>query len=119
MIKKIIKAVYPNAGYHFSLIQCFVKHKSFKPEKIKLKNDLVLFADWHEPRGKTLILGDAKGQPNIKAFWNTTIQGFKPEVVLDIGLNYVEVLFNTTYPMETQLAAIQRTNKYSLLPRPS
>lgn len=79
-----------------------IKYKTLKPEKIIINDGLFLFADWEEPRGRAIIMCKSQGQPNIKVFWNQTILHLRPDVVIDVGANYGEVIFNTRYPLETK-----------------
>lgn len=103
MLKGIIHKHLPKFYQRLVDVSFLVKNKTLHPEKIDLENGLHLFANWHEPRGKSLIMGKAKGQPNIKQFWNKGIQLFRPDVALDVGANYGEVMFGTRYGSWTRL----------------
>lgn len=101
-MKQIIKSIYPKAGTHFHYLRTFVKHGTINPSKIKLSNGNVIFADWHEPRGRQLILNNSTGQPHIKDFWKRSIEILKPEVAIDIGANYGEIIYSVDYPSTTK-----------------
>lgn len=101
-MKQLIKSIYPKAGVHLHYIRTFVKHGTTNPSKIKLPNGNIFFADWHEPRGRQLILNNSTGQPHIKDFWKRSIDALQAHVAIDIGANYGEVIFCMDYPIGTK-----------------
>lgn len=103
MIKDFVLHHFPLAAKKFVELKHVLRNRSLNPQKIDLNNGLKLFADWNEPRGRALILSKANGQPHIKRFWKKSIQLYKPDLALDIGANYGEIIFGITYPIETKL----------------
>lgn len=103
MIKKIILKYFPSIVKYFIEWRFRIKNNWKKPELINLGNGLSLYADWNEPRGRSLIMGGAKGQPNIKQFWKNAGELIKPNVFLDVGANYGEILFSLNYHQQTDL----------------
>ncbi|MFZ1790750.1 MAG: FkbM family methyltransferase [Saprospiraceae bacterium] len=103
MIKNFILNNFPSLIKF--IIECKFRFKNNwkKPEVIHLDNGLRLFADWNEPRGRSLIIGGAKGQPSIKQFWKKAGELILPDVFLDVGANYGEVMFSTNYHQNTKL----------------
>lgn len=78
-----------------------LQNLSYSPSKVVLKNGLCLFVNFNEPRGRAVYMCKAEGQPYIKLFWKKFVELFQPEFVLDIGANYGEFIFCTTYSDHT------------------
>jgi FkbM family methyltransferase len=108
MLKKILSRIYPDAGKKYALLRAFWKHKSLKPQKVLLPVlNNALYLNWDEPRGRAVILCDALGQPDIKKFWIEAVQSFKPDVVIDCGVNYGEIIYYCAYPKTAQIIGIE------------
>lgn len=88
--------------YHY--LKLVVEHRSLIPDEVCLEySGNLLFANPLEFRGRSLLLNRGKGQPLIKEFWRIAILNTNPDLVLDIGMNYGEVLFDLIYPRSVKL----------------
>jgi FkbM family methyltransferase len=84
-------------------LKLMVVHRSLNPSKIALPSGQSLYINWHEPRGHAILRCGGKGQAFIKNIWSSVLYQMLPEVVLDCGANYGELIFSTKYN-ETQIA---------------
>ncbi|MEZ4647979.1 MAG: FkbM family methyltransferase [Candidatus Eisenbacteria bacterium] len=89
-------------------LDLFRKHGSFRPTKAKiLGSSNVLFADPTEPRGRGLLRDSCAGQPEVKAMWMRILERVRPDIVLDVGVNYGEFLFMPTYAAGTRIYGVE------------
>ena len=108
MLKKLFKYIFPSIGGKYALLRSYWKHKTFKPQRVILPIlNNPLYLNWNEPRGRAVILCDALGQPEIKKFWLEAVQDFKPDIVIDCGVNYGEIIYYCDYPKSTQIIGIE------------
>ncbi|MDX1964649.1 MAG: FkbM family methyltransferase [Pirellulales bacterium] len=66
-----------------------------------------IFVDPLENRGLALLKNRAAGQPFLKRFWKSACAELRPTAVLDIGLNYGEIVLAETYPPATKILGIE------------
>lgn len=83
---------------------------SMKPTSLKLPIGNRLYLDWDEPRGRAVLKCKGQGQLNIKKMWNDLVLNHNPEVVLDIGANYGEIVFNSGYSEFTKRICVFEAN---------
>lgn len=75
-----------------------LKYKQLRPERVPLANSSnVIFVDPTELRGRAILRTYGAGQVLLKRFWREAIQRLSPDVVIDVGANYGEFLFMTSY----------------------
>ncbi|WP_010676997.1 FkbM family methyltransferase [Bacillus timonensis] len=93
----------------------FLKYKTLKlakiPNKIILSSRNVIYINNAENRGRALLISDGITQSHLTEFWGEAVKSFKPSLVLDIGVNYGECIFSTTYEKDTTIIGIE-ANKY-------
>ena len=78
------------------------------PNAIQLPNSRSnIFVDRSEPRGRSVLLCRAQGQPNLKRLWHRAIKLLQPDVVLDVGANYGEFIFAERYPTAERVIGIE------------
>jgi len=78
------------------------------PTHVKLPvSGNVIYVDRREPRGRNVLICGANGQPTSKAAWHAALGIVKPTIVVDIGLNYGEFLFDYSYPRDTILLGVE------------
>ncbi len=66
-----------------------------------------IFVNPREPRGKALLRNRGEGQPWLKRIWAASAKELDPEIVIDVGANYGEILFFATYPPKTRIIGIE------------
>ncbi|MEH7236438.1 FkbM family methyltransferase [Bacillus sp. JJ1562] len=93
----------------------FLKYKTLKltkiPNKITLPSRNVIYINNAENRGRALLISDGITQSRVTEFWGKAVESYKPSLVLDIGVNYGECIFSTTYERDTTIVGIE-ANKY-------
>ncbi|MEH7386561.1 FkbM family methyltransferase [Bacillus sp. JJ1521] len=93
----------------------FLKYKTLKltkiPNKITLPSRNIIYINNAENRGRALLISDGITQSRVTEFWGNAVESYKPSLVLDIGVNYGECIFSTTYEKETTIVGIE-ANKY-------
>ena len=78
------------------------------PDAIQLPNSQSnIFVDRSEPRGRSVLLCRARGQPNLKRLWHRAVELMQPDVVLDVGANYGEFIFAERYPAAERVIGIE------------
>ncbi|MCS7458845.1 FkbM family methyltransferase [Paenibacillus doosanensis] len=60
-----------------------------------------------EHRGKHLAKIGGISQPAVTGFWRRAVRQWKPTILLDIGVNYGEIIFSTTYPDHALIIGIE------------
>ena len=85
-----------------------MRNRTFKPERalLPILNN-PLYADWNEPRGKAILIGNAKGQSSIKRLWRQIVVQYDPEVIIDCGANYGEIVYYSDYKKGSRVFAIE------------
>lgn len=89
----------------------FFKYKTLNidkiPNKIVLPSSNVLYINSEENRGRALLISDGITQKRLSYFWSTSVKEFSPDLIIDVGVNYGECLFSTTYPVRTTIYGIE------------
>jgi FkbM family methyltransferase len=89
-------------------LQLYSQYKKWRPDSVKLPNsDQIIFVDPLEKRGLSLLKGNAQGQPFIKKFWKSVCDEVQPTIVLDVGLNYGEIVFAERYLPSSSILGIE------------
>lgn len=109
---------YPKSLKYILNIGVFVKYKTLNlnklPNKIKLPSTNILYINPGENRGRALLIHDGVTQTRLTKFWLKAVKSFKPSLVLDIGVNYGECLFLTTYQSSARIYGIEAN--HNLIP---
>ncbi|WP_077210920.1 FkbM family methyltransferase [Bacillus dakarensis] len=77
------------------------------PDHITLSSSHTLYVNKDENRGRALLISDGTTQKRLTNFWGKAVKEFAPDLVIDVGLNYGECLFSTTYPQHTVIYGIE------------
>ena len=64
------------------------------------------YVDPHDTRGK-ILLEHGTLQKELTNLWRESIRVLSPTIVFNIGVNFREILFSTTYNMETEIIGIE------------
>lgn len=103
-IKDSIKNIYYDS-------RVYLKYGTTSPAVISLpSSNRSLCIDPDDPRArkKLIIKSGLRGRTSRnQLFWQTAIEEFHPQTVLDIGFNYGECMLSTTYEPETRLFAFE------------
>lgn len=84
------------------------------PNKIILPSSHIIYVNTEENRGRALLLSNGVTQKRLIHFWKECVSMCSPDVVIDIGVNYGECIFCTTYPSHTKIVGIEANS--DLLP---
>lgn len=77
-------------------------------EKVQIgTTPYAIYVDQHDQRAQWLIKAKGMTQPEITEFWRRSVMSLKPKIVLDIGMNYGEILFSTEYESTTKIIGIE------------
>lgn len=89
-------------------LDILAKHGRFRPDRVKLVcSEHSIFVDPREPRGRAILRNFGRGQPRIKEIWRRAIDQLDPELVVDVGANYGEMVFAPTYAPGTRVVAVE------------
>lgn len=66
-----------------------------------------------DKKGQSLIRTKGISQPRIVNFWRIAIENFKPTIVIDVGVNYGEILYSTVYNQDTLIIGIEANKNFS------
>ncbi len=106
-LKQTLKRV-PLLRETYHHIDLFRRYGSLFPEQVKLEGSAQsIFVNPREARGRALLRNHASGQPTLKALWRAALEHLHPTIVLDVGVNYGEFLFLTTYSQDTRIIGIE------------
>lgn len=66
-----------------------------------------MFLNPREKRSRQVLLCKAQGQMPLKNIWHQAIKRLKPEIVIDVGVNYGEFIFGERYPDSKRVIGIE------------
>ncbi|MGG7621248.1 FkbM family methyltransferase [Bacillus coreaensis] len=102
---------YPRTWKFLIDLGIFFKYKTLNinklPEKIKLSCSHSLYVNPKENRGRALLIGNGVTQKRLSNFWANSVNKLKPDLVIDVGVNYGECIFSATYPSNTAIYGIE------------
>ncbi|WP_077617347.1 FkbM family methyltransferase [Bacillus sinesaloumensis] len=76
-------------------------------EKVQIgTTPYAIFVNENDQRAQWLRNANGITQPEITEFWRRSANYLKPELILDIGMNYGEILFSTEYGPTTTIIGI-------------
>ncbi|MBD0381564.1 FkbM family methyltransferase [Paenibacillus sedimenti] len=77
-------------------------------KKIKfLDSSNSIYVNKKDRRGRLLLKKKGVTQPKITTFWKKTVDSFHPTLVLDVGVNYGEILFSSDYQNNVRIIGIE------------
>ncbi|MBM7584023.1 FkbM family methyltransferase [Bacillus pakistanensis] len=93
----------------------FLKYKTLNinkiPNKIVLPSENILYVNSDENRGRALLIKGGVTQKRLRTFWSNAVKYYNPDVIIDVGVNYGECIFSTTYPSHTKVYGIEANSK--------
>jgi|GEM_PF-855286 FkbM family methyltransferase len=102
---------YPRTWKFLIDLGIFFKYKTLNvnklPEKIKLPCSNSLYVNPKENRGRALLIGNGVTQKRLSNFWANSVNKLKPDLVIDVGVNYGECIFSAIYPSNTAIYGIE------------
>jgi FkbM family methyltransferase len=106
---------YPKTWKFLIDLGILLKYKTLNikklPDKIKLPSSSSLYVNSEENRGRALLISNGVTQKRLTNFWSKAVSEFKPDLVIDVGVNYGECIFSTIYPLHTKIYGIE-ANSY-------
>ncbi|MFS0865178.1 hypothetical protein [Fredinandcohnia sp. 179-A 10B2 NHS] len=73
-------------------------------------HELYVKRDTH--KGRHLMKYNGITNPKLTNLWRDAISQFQPDIVIDVGAQFGEVLFSTTYEKETKIIAFEMNPEY-------
>lgn len=102
-MKAFLQRRFPDLFRWYRKVKYSVREQRWMPDNTQLKGvNTRLFADPYDPRGFNLLSNRSALQPHIKQYWSHALYVLQPEVVIDCGVNYGEILFSVEYPEQTK-----------------
>ncbi len=84
---------------------------SFTKVKIGDSNHCI-YVNGQTNKGRQLVASDGMLHPKVTELWRTAATKFFPNLVLDIGAGYGDVLFSTEYNQEAKIVGIEANKEY-------
>jgi FkbM family methyltransferase len=98
----------PHVAAVVDLVKYWRRYGTTRPTRLRFAHSgNILYVDRTEVRGRNLLVCGADGQPETKAVWHSAIEAFRPSIVVDVGLNYGEFLFDAAYSPDATLVGIE------------
>lgn len=102
---------YPRVWKHLINLGLLVKYQTLKgerlPNRVQLTDERTLFVDTEENRGRALLVSNGITQKRMYLFWTKAVQWFEPDLVVDVGVNYGECIFSTTYKSGVRIYGVE------------
>ncbi|WP_141431039.1 FkbM family methyltransferase [Bacillus sp. 03113] len=102
---------YPKTWKFLIDLGILLKYKTLNikklPDKVMLPSFNTLYVDSEENRGRALLISNGITQKRLTHFWSKAVNEFKPDLVIDVGVNYGECIFSATYPVNTKIYGIE------------
>ncbi len=70
-----------------------------------------LIVNLADSRAFSLVTKNLVSQQNLVNFWRNTVESFSPDIVIDVGMNYGEAIFSTSYKKTAQIYGIEANPK--------
>lgn len=67
----------------------------------------LLYVNLGDKRGKWLFARRGVTQANVTHLWQQCVKTYQPDIVIDVGVNYGEIIFSTKYPPTSQIIGIE------------
>lgn len=77
------------------------------PDKIMLPSSNILYVNSEENRGRALLISNGVTQKRMSNFWSKAVKELKPDLVIDVGVNYGECVFSANYPLHARIYGIE------------
>ena len=87
--------------------ELLLRYRRLSPDKVTLEGGHSIFVDPKEQRGRAILLNGGTGQPGLKRIWRDAIRVLRPTLVIDVGANYGEFIFSTSYEPGVRVLGIE------------
>jgi FkbM family methyltransferase len=102
---------YPKTWKFIIDLGILLKYKTLNikklPDKITLPCSSILYVNSEENRGRALLINNGITQKRLTNFWAKSVNQYKPDLVIDVGVNYGECIFSAIYPSHTTIYGIE------------
>ncbi|MCM3654745.1 FkbM family methyltransferase [Metabacillus litoralis] len=109
---------YPRAWKFLINFGILLKYKTLNinkiPNRIVLPSSNILYVNSEENRGRALLISDGMTQKRLTQFWCNAVEVMRPDLTIDVGVNYGECIFSTIYPKHTKIYGVEANR--NLLP---
>jgi FkbM family methyltransferase len=109
---------YPRAWKLLINFGILLKYKTLNinkiPNRIVLPSSNILYINSEENRGRALLISDGMTQKRLTQFWCNAVEVMRPDLTIDVGVNYGECIFSTIYPKHTKIYGVEANR--TLLP---
>jgi FkbM family methyltransferase len=66
-----------------------------------------MFVNPHDNRARLLLDSSGVSQPGVTKAWRSAVRDLTPDLVLDVGANYGEIVLSTTYPKAAAIYVLE------------
>lgn len=81
--------------------------------KVKIgDSDHCIYVNEQTNKGRQLVAGNGMLHPKVTDIWRTAATKFLPDLVLDIGAGYGDILFSIEYHNKAKIIGIEANNEY-------
>jgi FkbM family methyltransferase len=102
---------YPKTWKFLIDLGILLKYKTLNnnkiPNRIVLSSTNILYVNSDENRGRALLIKGGVTQKRLSTFWSNAVKEYDPDLIIDVGVNYGECIFSTTYPSHTKVYGIE------------
>ena len=109
---------YPRAWKLLINFGILLKYKTLNinkiPNRIVLPSSNILYVNSEENRGRALLISNGMTQKRLTKFWFNAVEVIRPDLTIDVGVNYGECIFSTIYPAHTKIYGVEANR--NLLP---
>ncbi|MCP3741014.1 FkbM family methyltransferase [Rossellomorea sp. BNER] len=102
---------YPKTWKFLIDLGILLKYKTLNnnkiPNRIVLPSTNILYVNSDENRGRALLIKGGVTQKRLSTFWSNAVKEHNPDLIIDVGVNYGECIFSTTYPSHTKVYGIE------------
>jgi FkbM family methyltransferase len=93
----------------------FIKYKTLNiqklPSTVVLPSSQVIYVNTVENRGRALLISRGVTQKRLYNFWEKSVQKYLPDLIIDVGVNYGECIFSTSYPNHSKIYGIEANHQ--------
>lgn len=72
-----------------------------------------MYVNPHDQKGNSLIRCKGMSQPRIVRFWRAAVKGLQPDLIIDAGVNYGEILLSAEYEPNAEIIGIEANSTLS------
>lgn len=102
---------YPKVWKMLIDVGILLKYKTLNidklPNKVVLPSSNIIYINSIENRGRALLVSGGITQNRLSHFWRKAVEECLPDLIIDVGVNYGECIFSTTYPAHSKIYGIE------------